>query len=559
MGGYICSDLPEDSRIIPLHVFSRLLPITSDNDTPTSMNAKNSKSGCYVAISDYIDNDFTDMPRGRTAEDTRVYKLPSQVFNNQISLRYKYWGFRCISYKLFSNGQMQFTGIMDPKWEPQHIATELLHNIFKLKYIIWDITKLKTATKYATENNLDYILVWDSTNNKVTYRRRNLEIYDFNGIMKSGIVNNNNNSNNNNNDSLQPDDIWYDHDSANTLIEEYFKPIDHEKKHLENIMDRLRNIPEFTYDIRKAIFENEDDGLGRYQRLTSLDTQFIRMPDIEFRRLVQKTVKKILKTFANYEDRLRKLITTDSIIANNVNDKHRRSIMTKIRTYRKKNKPLPDYFEYDTEMTHKKYKITDINIDLINSDFNTQYINLLPIISVLLKQYGIYNYYQPNNKYPGIIARFAYNPRYMNNNADNTTADTNGVNASKPTKYQPGKCYCTPRCVAGNKTGRNIPEGHCTFITVNIFRTGSIMITSARTIEQIQYVYEWINQFFHKNANRVFQDFSDDHNFAIENEDRNIIKKNELHYIPVELVPPIDMHNTNNSHSINVLDETNNK
>lgn len=534
MGGYICSDLPEDDRIIPLHVFSRLLPVTSDNDSPESIVAKDSKTGCYVTISDYIDNDYTDMPRGRIAEDTRIYKLPSQVFNNQISLRYKYWGFRCISYKMFSNGQLQFTGIMDPKWEPHHIAEQLLNNIKSLRYRIWTDTNLDVAKAYASKHNLDYILVWDSKNNKVTYRRRNLEIYDFNGIMKSGIICKSCDSDSHN------DSEWYDHESANKLIDHYFKPISNEKKHLESIMDRLRNIPEFTIDIRRAIFENESDGLGRYARLTSLDSQYIRIPDIEFRRLVQKTVKKILKTFTNYMDRLRKLLNTDNDISNNINTMYQSDIISKHKQSRKTKAGAPIMLEYPTEMTNKAYRATDISADLINSDFNTRYVNILPIISVLLKSYGVYNYYQPNNKYPGIIARFAYNPKYMNhshNNGDascNASCDNVDMLLGIGKKYKPGKCYCTPSCIASGKSGRNLTKDNCVFITVNIFRTGSIMITSARNIEQIQYVYKWINTFLQNNASRVFQE--SDRNYAQENENRNIVKKSTLLYIPTSKI-----------------------
>lgn len=521
MGGYICSDLNEKDSILPLYVFSRLLPITTDNDDADAVAAKNSKSGCYVAISDYIDNDYTDMPRGRIAEDTRVYKLPSQVFNNQISLRFKYWGFRCISYKLFSNGQMQFTGIMDPKWEPHHIATELIKVIHELKYTIclpWsmDITK----TKYV-KNNLDYMLYWNADAKRVDYLRRNLEIYDFTGILKSGIV------------TGSSDSTWLNHQEVNKLITQYFEPIADEKKHLEGIMDRLRNIPEFTIDIRRAIFENEKDGLGRYRKLTALDTQFAQCPDIEFRRLVQKTVKKLLKTFDNYEERLRKLMSTDQTIANNVNTLYRKQIMTKLKQL-KKSKSTPSVLEYPTEMSNKAYRPTNISIDLINSDFNTRYINLLPIISVLLKKSGIYNYYQPNNKYPGIIARFAYNPRHIPV-AEGGSYEGNIHNIAG-NEYIPGKCYCNPRCVAGSKTGRNIPEGQCIFITVNIFRTGSVMITSARNIDQIQHVYKWVNAFFKKHASQIFQELPDGRDYALENEDRNIVKKSELHYVPRELI-----------------------
>lgn len=512
MGGYLCKNLTDKESIIPLHVFSRLLPIITDDTSAESIKAINNKNGCYVAISDYIDNDYTDMPRGRRREDTQIYKLPSQVFNNQISLRFKYWGFRCISYKLFSNGRLQFTGIMDPKWEPVHISNQLIKTLHNLRYRVYIVDN--DINTYCNQNNIDYVLIWDNKEQKVTYRRRNLEIYRFSGIMKTGI--------NHARDSQFSHDEWLTHENATLLITEFCKPIAQEQTHLDSIMDSLRNIPEFTLDIRKHIFESEN-GLGRYKNITNLNIQYNRCPDIEFRRIVQRVVDKLFKTFRNYESRLQKLIATDLHIANHVNTTYRHKIISTLQRHKRHPLKTPvSALEFPTEFNKKDYCISDITTDLINSDFNTRYVNILPVISMLLKSEGIYNYYQPNNKYPGIIARFAYNPQYINPNTLN--------------EYSPGKCYCNPRCTPGNKNGRIIPKGKCVFITINIFRTGSVMITSARSVEQIQHVYDWINSFFQKHAERVFKSMPPNHNYCLENEDRNITKKPELHYIPINLV-----------------------
>ena len=47
-------------------------------------------------------------------------------FNNQITLVYKYWGFKKINIKIFSNGKLQMTGIQDPEWETKYVGNYLI-------------------------------------------------------------------------------------------------------------------------------------------------------------------------------------------------------------------------------------------------------------------------------------------------------------------------------------------------------------------------------------------------------------------------------------------------
>lgn len=660
MGAYICEDLDADNTILPLHVFSRLLPVIQDDTSNESTEYTSSKTGCCVSISDYIDNEYTDMPRGSIYGHIENNKLPSQVFNNQISLRYKYWGFRCISFKVFSNGKLQFTGIIDPIWEPLHIGQQLISILQNMKYRIYigEDNWIKDMPNINSKC-LDYILIWNPITKHITYRRRGLDIYQ----LQTLLINHDNipqsqsqptipdtiniasldtptsptpmpttttsdTINISSQNTTIPDTInlniqdntdiqngtnihdtkgkWYTWNECCDLVKYYCEPIASEQKHLESIMDRMRNIPQFTGEIRQTIFES-NDGLGRYKRITKLESHYLQIPDIEFRKLVHKTVDKILKTFRNYQDRLHKLISTDQAIAKKLDKLYSRSIQSRINKHPKKTSPPPStsspptttnltWVEYPTKMSQQHYRVTDLNTDLINSDFNTRFINNLPIISRLLQSYGIYNYYQPNNKYPGIIARFAYNKRYVTTPSINTSNSSPIINNAGPLKsnnkknkhnpvhnsyynnsnntldndtlandtlandtlddstiivsdnpndipsptninYQPGKCYCDPKCNYGGKNGRNMPDNQCVFITINIFRTGSVMITSARTIHQIQYVYSWINQFFKNHANQVFIPMSDGQNYALDNENRNISKKNELHYIPCSLIP----------------------
>jgi hypothetical protein len=63
-----------------------------------------------------------------------------------------------------------------------------------------------------------------------------------------------------------------------------------------------------------------------------------------------------------------------------------------------------------------------------------------------------------------------------------------------------GICTCSKPCT-GKGTGEG--DGECKRITLSIFRTGSIIITGGRTMEQIEAAYEFINNIFDKHADEV--------------------------------------------------------
>ena len=58
---------------VNLHIFSRLLNIYKKDDIMT-----HNKKGCFISISNYNEQNHTDMPRGIVPD-----KLPVKVFNNQ--------------------------------------------------------------------------------------------------------------------------------------------------------------------------------------------------------------------------------------------------------------------------------------------------------------------------------------------------------------------------------------------------------------------------------------------------------------------------------------------
>ena len=59
-----------------------------------------------------------------------------------------------------------------------------------------------------------------------------------------------------------------------------------------------------------------------------------------------------------------------------------------------------------------------------------------------------------------------------------------------------GKCYCTKLC---NGKGDGDGNGNCKKITISTFQSGSVIITGARSMEQINDAYNFINRVFEEN------------------------------------------------------------
>lgn len=75
-------------------------------------------------------------------------------------------------------------------------------------------------------------------------------------------------------------------------------------------------------------------------------------------------------------------------------------------------------------------------------------------------------------------------------------------NAQRPAGHPPGLCPC-PRLCKG--TGDGTAIGQCKKITISPFQTGQVIITGARTMEQIYDAYEFIKGVFSRHADEVLR------------------------------------------------------
>uniref|UniRef100_A0A6C0K4P8 Uncharacterized protein n=1 Tax=viral metagenome TaxID=1070528 RepID=A0A6C0K4P8_9ZZZZ len=128
--------------------------------------------------------------------------------------------------------------------------------------------------------------------------------------------------------------------------------------------------------------------------------------------------------------------------------------------------------------TTKEAAVTKVSVSLINTDYSLSHdIQQDNLHRILMEEYNLFSMLE-KTIYQGVNTKFFYN--------------TNNKGT--------GICSCKGFC-KGQGTGDG--EGECKRITMSIFRTGKIIITGARTMDQIQAAYVFLNGVFRAHATEV--------------------------------------------------------
>lgn len=127
--------------------------------------------------------------------------------------------------------------------------------------------------------------------------------------------------------------------------------------------------------------------------------------------------------------------------------------------------------------------IHKMQIQLVNTDFSIgAKIKRDSLYKVLSEKYNLTVSYEPSI-YQGVKTKYFYN-------------------AMRPTSCPPGLCPCDKLCKG---TGDGTKLGDCKKITISPFQTGQVIITGARTMEQIDEAYEFMKGVFETNAGEVLR------------------------------------------------------
>jgi TATA-box binding protein (TBP) (component of TFIID and TFIIIB) len=129
--------------------------------------------------------------------------------------------------------------------------------------------------------------------------------------------------------------------------------------------------------------------------------------------------------------------------------------------------------------------LTDLEIVLINSNYKINFnIDRNVLAYILSVEEGIYCSFEAN-EYQGVKISYYWNQ-------------------SQKLSEKYGICSCDVHCrTTKNKNKKSSTP--CILITISVFRTGSIIITGARDMDQINDAYNFINNIIIKNIERIYQ------------------------------------------------------
>jgi hypothetical protein len=124
-------------------------------------------------------------------------------------------------------------------------------------------------------------------------------------------------------------------------------------------------------------------------------------------------------------------------------------------------------------------------IQLINSDYQINgFINREALHGILIQEYNLFSSFE-STIYQGCDTKYFYNE-------------------AAPADAVEGVCPCEELCT-GSGDGKSL--GNCKEITISPFHTGSIIITGARSFQQIEKAYIFMNKILRKHCSQIIKPF----------------------------------------------------
>jgi hypothetical protein len=472
----IITDITNNKKEIDLHILSRLIPIYDENSIQTQ-----GENGCIIGINNYTEYKYTDMPRGKI--DIKK-KYPKSVFNNQLTILYKYYNFKTINIKIF-NGKLHLTGIKDYPWEVNHIGNYIINMLKTLKYNIY-----MSKRDFVNNKLLNYVLYYNKEKNEIEYYRNNIENYNIEKYI-----------NNDTDDKFE----WLLKDDIIKITDAYLKYIDTIDIKLQELANKIFLNNNYTVNDRKEIYAH----LSFYNKLKKIKTNIINYENNKLKQYLHEHINYLMKVVKKYRLRIEQINYTDQYIISKLKTLYP-NIIKECETFN--NNSINDNIETkplilikNTTMNDKYFKISNIAVNMIKSEFNNGMGHKLVNFSNKLREekYNIFNTYNPNTGHAGILIKFYYNKYHLDK--------------------KPGLCHCKDFCI--NKKIKNIDK--CTCLTIIVFRPANITITGGKTIDEIKYAYQFINKFIKDNINDVCYNINQVE--IADNKRKKIIKKKPMY------------------------------
>lgn len=124
------------------------------------------------------------------------------------------------------------------------------------------------------------------------------------------------------------------------------------------------------------------------------------------------------------------------------------------------------------------------DIRMMNSDYSIgKAIRRDRLHKLLVETYGLWSSFEPTI-YQGVNTKFFWNK-------------------SRNSSVSPGICVCPQPCAGG---GDGYSVGNCKKITISPFRTGSVIVTGAKNMDQLMDTYNFMNKVFEEHAETILRD-----------------------------------------------------
>jgi TATA-box binding protein (TBP) (component of TFIID and TFIIIB) len=499
--------------------------------------------------------------------ETLIDKIKDE-FNNQATIKFKYWGFRNVNVKFFANGKLQMTGLKYED-EAKEVANLLINIINNINIPIkTNIESLKNIDK-----TYDFQLIYDPKTNNVFYYRKYYDrfltpyifdtdtIYTTNTHINTNIlgesqdleqvlpqkqkgktnvngsnkafsqVNYNRKGFNKGIHDIYQDTIEEGHSSflkenqwyGDNYIKTIISKIEHIKTYfiyeLENILNKSNTLIEVKVNIDTIIKKYTDFKFTQLDKILSDINKNLYNDDDQTLSNLKNEIFKYHKQYIHLlEKKVNRLVnirTIDITICNavknyilkeQVQEQEQEQEQEHSNGYIDLKIPLEKLELLNVMITEPhNYYVSGTETVLINSDLSINHNINLKKISKILKNEGLFNTYDPD-EYPGVLTKYYYNPNNV----------------------VQGICNCPVHCSTREK------HSICTKVTISVFRPGSIIITGARKLLHLMAAHDKILKILKDNIKIIKGiDNEDDHKqiAILNNEFRKISKKTRLFFI----------------------------
>ena len=133
-------------------------------------------------------------------------------------------------------------------------------------------------------------------------------------------------------------------------------------------------------------------------------------------------------------------------------------------------------------------RLHEMRPTMYNTDFAIHF-NLKRdiLFNLIVNKYNLQNSEYEPDIYPAVKIKFSWNSDFLK-----------GESSFGKT---PGVCYCTQKCKG---KGLGCDNGGCKIVTVCAFQSGKIIITGGNSLEQVMWMYNYINTLMKDNFNELY-------------------------------------------------------